>query len=72
MIAVTPQMLEPIASREVSFGGSLKILPSSVITLRLSTNSTNTSRRLMPPIFATSPNTNFAPTSTMPSFSQSS
>ena len=32
MMAVTPQMLEPMASREVSLGGSLKMRPSRCIT----------------------------------------
>src|SRR5665213_2418026 len=33
MMAVTPQMLDPIESSEVSFGGRWKTRPSSVMTL---------------------------------------
>ncbi len=57
MIAVTPQMELPMASRLVSLGGRRKIFPSSVITLSDKTSSMATRTRLMPPMRRTSERT---------------
>ncbi len=72
MMAVTPQMQEPMASRLVSLGGRRKMRPSSVITERERMSSTATSRSERPPMCRTSCSRKRAPTRTMPSLSQSS
>ena len=48
------ELLLPLARREVSLGGSLKIRPRSVITLRERTSSTATSARESPPMWSMS------------------
>ncbi len=55
MIADTPQIEEPMASSEVSFGVSLKALPSQVISTMEMESSSTTAIRLMPPSLSTSP-----------------
>ena len=49
MMAVTPQMEEPMASRLVSLGDRRKMRPSRVITERDRTSSTATSTSERPP-----------------------
>jgi hypothetical protein len=72
MIAETPQIEEPIASRLMSFGFSLKARPSQVISAIEIASSSATATRLTAPSFSTSPRRNRTPRSTMPSLSQNS
>ena len=73
MMAVTPQMELPIASRLVSLGGSLKMRPSSVITVSERTSSMKTStRRHAADVQQVTAERTSRPTSTMPSLSHSS
>ena len=72
MIAVTPQIDEPMASSEVNLGGRWKMRPSTVITESERTSSTATNASDSPPMCRTSCNRKRAPTRTIPSFSHSS
>src|SRR5262249_22049009 len=72
MMADTPQIEDPTASKLVSFGLSLKMRPSNVINAIDKPNSTRTSTRLTDPSLSTSPNKKRAPSRTMPVLSQNS
>ena len=61
MMAVTPQTLEPMASRVVSLGPRLKMRPSQVMTSGERTKAMTTKMREMPPSLRTSPRMNRAP-----------
>src|ERR1041385_189654 len=72
IMAETPQMEEPTASRLANLGLSLKMRPSSVMKPIDKPSSTSTSTRLTEPNLSTSPRRKRAPSRTMPVFSQNS
>ena len=72
IIAETPHIEEPIANRDVSFGVSLKVLPSQVISTIEMVSSSTTAIRLMPPSLSTSPSRKRTPSSTIPSLRKNS
>src|SRR4249920_2573368 len=61
MIADTPQIDDPIASKLISFGDSLNARPSAVINTIAAASSTATHARLTPPSLTTSPSRNLTP-----------
>ena len=72
MMAETPQIEEPMASRLVSLGLSRNQRPITVMMAMATTSSMPTSKREMRPSLRTSPRRNRAPSSTMPALSQKS
>src|SRR5438067_13200000 len=72
MIADTPQIDEPMASRLINFDGSLNARPSAVMMTIATASSSATQTRLTPPSFMTSPRRNLTPRRTIPTFSQNS
>jgi hypothetical protein len=72
IIAETPQMEDPMASSEVSFGDSRSHLPSAVISAIDTASSMATNARLTPPNFRMSPSRKRTPSNTIPVFSQNS
>ena len=72
MMALTPQTADPTARSVVSFGRRPKRRPRNVMKASEPAISMNTSRRLTPPSFATSPSRNREPSSTIPALSQNS
>ena len=72
MMAETPQIEEPTASRLVSLGFSLNQRPSTVMIAIATASSITTSPRDTPPSLRTSPSRKRAPSSTMPALSQKS
>ena len=72
MIADTPQIEDPIASRLTSFGDKPNARPSAVISTIAAASSIATQTRLTPPSLTTSPSRNRTPSSTMPALSQNS
>src|SRR2546430_2860444 len=72
IIAETPQIDDPTASRLVNLGLSLKMRPSSVIKPIDKISSINTSVRLTAPSLSTSATRKRAPSRTIPVFSQNS
>src|SRR4249920_3794117 len=57
MIADTPQMEDPIASRLMSLGARRNARPSAVMITIATVSSSTTQRRLTPPSLTTSPST---------------
>ncbi|OLD21197.1 MAG: hypothetical protein AUJ01_02635 [Acidobacteria bacterium 13_1_40CM_3_65_5] len=72
MMAETPQIDDPMASRLINFGGNLNARPSAVMMAIATASSSATQTRLTPPSFTTSPSRNLTPSSTMPTLSQNS
>ncbi len=72
MMADTPQMEEPMASRLVSLGVSPNQRPSRVMSMIDTPSSTATRTRLTPPSRSTSPMRKRTPRKTMPALSQNS
>ena len=72
MMAETPQMEDPTASRLVSLGLSRNQRPSRVMMAMATASSIATSVSETPPSLSTSPSRKRAPSSTMPALSQKS